>query len=103
MIELGVFGVVIEVVLNRSFLVDIGEFLKIVFVIIVLVFVELGVLVMVFDGWVFGVMDEVIMLVVEGMIENGVIGVDVVLVLGLMLIYGVRGELGIMVTVMVFG
>lgn len=87
--------------LNRSSLVDIGELLKTVSVTIVLVSVELGASVMVSDGWVSGVMDEVTMLVVEGMTENGVIGADVASVLGLMSTHGVRGELGTMVTVMV--
>lgn len=62
-----------------------------------------GASVMVSDGWVSGVMDEVTMLVVEGMTENGVIGADVASVLGLMSTHGVRGELGTMVTVMVSG
>ena len=103
LIEPGVFGVVIEVALNRSSLVDIGALLKTVSVTIVLVSVELGASVMVSDGWVSGVMDEVTMLVVEGMTENGVIGADVASVLGLMSTHGVRGELGTMVTVMVSG
>lgn len=93
----------IEVAVNPSSLVDTGELLKTVSVTIVLVSVELGTSVTVSGGWVSGVMDEVTMLVVEGMTENGVMGADVAPVLGLISTHGVRGELGTMVTVMVSG
>lgn len=120
LMEPGIVGVVIEVALNRLSLVDIEVLLKTVSVTTVLVSVELGASVTVSEGSVSGVMEEVskcvgrnvlsltepeevTMLVVEGMTENGVMGADVAPVLGLMSTHGVRGELGTMVTVMVSG
>lgn len=120
LMEPGILGVVREVAFNRLSLVDMEVFLKTVSVTIVLVSVELGASVMVSEGSVSGVMEEVskcvgrdvlspieseevTMLVAEGMTENGVMGPDAAPVLGLMSTHGVEGELGTMVMVMVSG
>lgn len=118
--EPGIFGVVIEVTFNRLSSVDVEALLKSVSITIVLESVELGASVTVSERSVSGVMEEVpkcggrnvlslvepeevTMWVVEGKMENGVMGADVAPVLGLMSTHGVWGELGTMVMVMVSG
>lgn len=116
--ESGIFGVTTEVTLNQLSLVDMEVLVKPVS--IVLVSVELGASVVILEGSVSGVMEEVSIyvgrngpslvgletvtnLVIEGMSENGVMGTDVTSVPGWMSIHGVMGEVGTIVMVMVSG